>query len=341
MESLHYFDNLPELEPPLEKIPQAERQLYFFRRAMFNWWNSLEDNWKTLLLYAARLQSRGYPTQICNDELRGRPIEPEKKSDLLNILKIEHLCVDYFGGEIYFDKLIPFTFLPNLQTVGFEGQGFKCFDTMRGLQKLRDFSVVEDNIQSLEFLRPNISKTLERLFLWSVNWDGQLDFSILSELTKLSELSLLENEVADIGFVASLTKLTDLEISTNSKLHDISPLSGLKKLQSLELGYNCISDISPLSSLTKLRWLDLDQNHIQDISPLTKLKQLTNLTLSNNPIKDFSPLMKLTGLKSLWLDNTAITQAEQIKLQQALPNCSIHVRIGESYSYNCPDKREW
>lgn len=341
MEELHYFDYPLEQEPPRDQMTIKEKRAYDFRRAVFRWWDSLEDNWKRLLLYTSHLQDEDYPHQVDNSQLRNKPIEPEKKSDLLKVLEIKYLNADYLGGEIYFDKFISLDFLPNLQSIAFEGQGFKDFSAMRRLCSLQEFIVIQDNIQSLDFLLPNIYKTLERLFFWRVNWDSQLDFKELSDLTHLTELTLLENNVADISFITSLKRLTEIDISTNSRLVDIGPLSALKNLNNVELAYNRISDISPLTNLKKLRWLDLDQNHIEDISPLAELKLLSNLTLSNNPIKDFTPLQKLTSLNTLWINNTPISEKQLTELQKALPACDIHADHGDSYIYNWPEKREW
>ncbi len=49
---------------------------------------------------------------------------------------------------------------------------------------------------------------------------------------------------------------------------DISPLSSLKNLVNLRLGYNNISDLSPLRGLYKLHFVGLGNNNITNIQPL-------------------------------------------------------------------------
>ena len=70
----------------------------------------------------------------------------------------------------------------------------------------------------------------------------------------------------------------------NNSLSNLSPLSGLTKLKTLDLWGNSISDLSPLSGLTQLTTLNLSKNSISDVSELVGLTQLTHLDLRGNPL---------------------------------------------------------
>ena len=87
-------------------------------------------------------------------------------------------------------------------------------------------------------------------------------------------------------------------------ISDISALSGLTKLTTLNLGGNSITDISALSGLTKLTTLYLYDNYIRDISALSGLTKLTHLVLRYNSISDISALSGLTKLTTLDLEGT-------------------------------------
>ncbi|HMU05150.1 MAG TPA: COR domain-containing protein, partial [Saprospiraceae bacterium] len=88
-----------------------------------------------------------------------------------------------------------------------------------------------------------------------------------------------------------------LDLSVNN-INDVSPLSNLNKLITLELYDNKISDISSLKNFYSLRYLDLSYNNIVDFSHLKYLIQegkqllLTNdspndrILIKNNPIDD-------------------------------------------------------
>ena len=83
------------------------------------------------------------------------------------------------------------------------------------------------------------------------------------------------------GFGYSIKNLSGIEYAKNltylgllvNEISDISPLSGLSKLEAIYLPDNEISDISPLSRLTDMRTLVLDSNQISDISPLGGINQ--------------------------------------------------------------------
>ena len=72
-----------------------------------------------------------------------------------------------------------------------------------------------------------------------------------------------------------------------NSITDITALSGLHKLQILDLKGTQIKNITPLSHLYSLITLDLSNNEIEDISPLSGLVNLRELELSYNNIKEF------------------------------------------------------
>lgn len=76
----------------------------------------------------------------------------------------------------------------------------------------------------------------------------------------LSELSLMNNSIADL---AGIDKLPNLEI--------------------LILSRNKVVDVAPLQALTKLRFLWLDQNRIENLSPLKAIKPLKTVVYDGNP----------------------------------------------------------
>ena len=97
---------------------------------------------------------------------------------------------------------------------------------------------------------------------------------------------------ADISALSKLTSLTSLDLDNNS-IVDISAVSGLTSLTNLWLFNNSIVDISALSKLTSLTQLILAANSISDVSPLENLTGLTALVIDGNPITDYAPILKL------------------------------------------------
>ena len=75
-----------------------------------------------------------------------------------------------------------------------------------------------------------------------------------------------------------------LDLRDNGQIRDLSPLSGLKKLEVLNLHANRIIEVAPLAKLPNLRELILSRNQIDDIAPLETLTTLQQLSLGGNPL---------------------------------------------------------
>ena len=90
-----------------------------------------------------------------------------------------------------------------------------------------------------------------------------------------------------------MTNLTTLDVSANFQVSDISTLSRLTNLYTLDLEHNSISDISTLSNLTNLKHLGLRYSEITDVSPLADLVNLTHLRLLDNPVANPGALFTL------------------------------------------------
>ena len=111
---------------------------------------------------------------------------------------------------------------------------------------------------------------------------------------------------------------------------DISPLAGMTKMESLQLGGLVIDDlsivanmpnlkyftvfggkrltgISPLAGETNLEVLTLRGNLISDLTPLAGLTNLTYLDVQDNQVSDVTPLTGLTKLERLFLEKNPIT----------------------------------
>ncbi len=135
---------------------------------------------------------------------------------------------------------------------------------------------------------------------------------------------LRTNNIEDISPLSGLTKLKSLDLS-NNQITDISALSGLTELETLTLYNNQITDISALSGMANLTSLDMEQNQITDITPLSGLTGLKSLVLSSNRITGTSALSTLTGLESLTLSRSGLTE---IPALTDLPNLKFLDLVG-------------
>ena len=123
----------------------------------------------------------------------------------------------------------------------------------------------------------------------------------ISDLTGLEAAVNLET----LSFEGRVRCLDD-ECVYLDQISDLAPLSGLSRLEELEIYNYSITDIGPFQGLTSLKFLDLATNLVTDLSPLSGLDTLTRVILHDNLVADLGPLSGLTGLTELLLDNNLI-----------------------------------
>ena len=110
--------------------------------------------------------------------------------------------------------------------------------------------------------------------------------------------------LTSVDTISGLEALRDMEnlqslTAYGKGIEDLSPLSGLIRMETLYLVQNNIRDISPLEPLTQLRVLRLDGNAVSDISVVLKLPKLEKLGLDDNQIEDFRPILELDRIQAL------------------------------------------
>ena len=145
------------------------------------------------------------------------------------------------------------------------------------------------------------------------------DLSPLAVLNALESLNFKHTQIFDLAPLAVFKGLTELlfggdptpQIIANkssgtlsffvgrSKVTDLTPLSGLDKLQSLYCDDTHVVDLSPLSGLMALQTLNCTETYVNDLSPLAALTGLQLLNCEDTYVRSLKPLSALTALKIL------------------------------------------
>lgn len=140
------------------------------------------------------------------------------------------------------------------------------------------------------------------------------DLTPLSGLTKLQELRLGVDGIADFDWAQNLTELRELTFWGNEATYtDLDGLKKLTKLQSLTLPYPAIVgneeldpepyDIQGLAGLTELTHLQMYAG-VKDLSPLANLTKLQTLYIYNGTTKpsdtSLEPMRNLTELREFY-----------------------------------------
>ena len=167
-------------------------------------------------------------------------------------------------------------------------------------------------------------------------WKGglsQSDFNIISRMTNLHTLIIVEQNITKLPDLSNLNQLMKIVI-WNTPIDDISSLGECKKLKELDIRQTWISDLSVLTECNNLEKLYFRDNPVAEECNLEKLtylmpkrlesasfhhchklnkvngclaecKRLKELELSDTEIASLSFLRDLTGLESVRLSNLA------------------------------------
>ena len=142
--------------------------------------------------------------------------------------------------------------------------------------------VYQNNIESI-FI--NISR----------GWNGGADFSFLSELTTIKELSIIVGESKNLSSIEKMLALESMDLTINGK-----EFVNFTKLQNLK---NCFISWWPKATsileLNSLEELYIDNLRLKDYSSFTIQSNLTKLTIGNSSIDNLSFLNKLQDLTVL------------------------------------------
>ena len=176
----------------------------------------------------------------------------------------------------------------------------------------------------------------------------EMDFA--SKFGKIEQLTLAENNLQNLSFLKSLSRIKRLSLVDCDQLKDVSDLKSLHALEHLSMlecdsvtGLESIVDFPVLKSLafpnnmSGTQMSEILSKHpdlqvvqivtefpVEDLSFLSKLSSLKALSLSTGS-KDLSPLYNLKNLKVLVIDNEEWDELETeiAKLEKALPGLKV------------------
>ena len=209
------------------------------------------------------------------------------------------------GGQVVTDWEAFYSFLAQLPDV----EKVDMFATVVEKKDITQLEARFPNIKfgwTIHFAKAHYIRTDQTAFSTlhgSCDLHYSKDLEVLKYCTELLALDIGHNDLTDISFLSSLTKLRVLILACNERLRDISVLSQLKDLEYLEL-FSC---------------------NIRDISALEGLDHLMDLNIAYNDITKYGVLNQMTNLKRLWIPQSGVpcAGAEFRKLQADLPNTLI------------------
>ena len=135
-------------------------------------------------------------------------------------------------------------------------------------------------------------------------WDGlQPEWKdIFAGYIKTEEQSLTKETLAQVA------NLTEIDISGNRTITDLSPLTKLINLQTLACANTKVRDLRPLSELINLQNLDCSTTLVDSLGALRNARNLRGLNVDHTNVKSLAALRDLSGMQRLSCEQTPIPE---------------------------------
>lgn len=228
-----------------------------------------------------------------------------------------YLTSRLFNGMI---DAYPIRYLHNIKTITIENCNIKNLSSLGYCNNLTELTISGyTNINDLSGLN-----NIEHLTIHNCDIADIYSTNVLSRLLTLRITGCFN--ITRLSLLKFTPNLTILRINNCNLLHDISQVTNLSKLYSLELmSSNKITDLSCIKDLLQLNNLAITRCGITDISVLKYTPHILGLILKSIEIKDLSSLQYLTILKELRLQYCRdITDISVLKSLNNLEHLYVH-----------------
>lgn len=188
------------------------------------------------------------------------------------------------------EGLSEFGGLEHLSIGGSKLQDIKALAAMKGLKAL----TLEYSNEVKDFSVLSVMTWLEEL---SIESEGVKDIGFVKNMPQLHSLSLSKAQILNLDSLKGNESLKALSVTRCGEVKDLSAVSGLAGLESLtlEVPYNCPKP--GLAGLTRLKSLSLDG--MDTVGYLSGMTELEDLTLEWVTIDSKAPFAGLKNLKRL------------------------------------------
>lgn len=113
-----------------------------------------------------------------------------------------------------------------------------------------------------------------------------------------------------------IINMQELDLSGNTFLQTLMPVSRLTNLRSLNIANTEITMLQPLQSLANLESLDIQHTYINNIEPLSEMTGLKWLNISNTLVDDLTPLVNDKSIEIIVADSTGIRRSQVVALKE-------------------------
>ena len=137
-------------------------------------------------------------------------------------------------------------------------------------------------------------------------------YSLLSQVVSLKAINISGNTgITDLEPLSKLSALLDVNLS-NTAVSDLMPLRNLNSLETLDISGTQVSNLDPLRYNNNIKSLKLKKSLINTLNLVSGFSLLEVLDFSNTSVTDLLPLKDLTGLKDLRFSGTKVTDIQPL-----------------------------
>lgn len=214
------------------------------------------------------------------------------------------------------------------------------------LQRFQDAPIRQlclARVRDLRVFQPNlIPSYLYDLQTLTLSWTQIQDITFIGKYClKLEMVNLGHTLVTDLSPLSSLKRLHTLQFH-HTEVSSVLPLSGCSNLRHVTMRSTAVTDLAGLGSLTFLRKLNCRSSPVCNIDALSQCLQLKLLNLNKTQVVDVSPLACCPSLRKLYLQRTAVADVAMLSRCLQLKTCDLRetrVRDIEALSRSCPKLR--
>lgn len=136
-----------------------------------------------------------------------------------------------------------------------------------------------------------------------------------------------------------ITRIDAINISGNTRIQTLEPLSQLSLLKEINCQGTNISDLEPLEALADLRELNFSGTNVQDVKALEKLSKLEILWFDQTRVSSIFPLMNLSEIRYMYCDRSPVSVDEIVDFMRLHPKSLVIYQTEklESWWHQLPD----
>ena len=225
--------------------------------------------------------------------------------------------IDFFFRNARFELLVN-------DVSYYVAEGGRVFFRVTVNRNLQGVTVGGDtvNASQIRYVEVNLNKASKDLKIASVyttklsereelaNWWTEVPDAWRSYFKE--RLGAQQYDSANYRMLREMVRLTEVDISENSSLWDLTPLVKLVDLKSLNIAGTRVTDLVPLRNLTKLEVLNCSRTNVVDLEPLKYATSMRELICEETKVFDLRVLISFPKLEKLSCSGSPVRKLESI-----------------------------